>query len=209
MFLAAELPLGLVAPECTNLAWVSKTVSDRHADLAGLMRAANAGDEAAYRRLLEALASRLRALARARLAKSGADTSASEDIVQETLLAIHLKRHTWDEAQPLEPWVFAIARHKIADHFRRKGNRHMVDIDEVADALSAVSDIDPGQSIDCADLMNCLQDRQREIVAGVSIEGRSAREVGDRLGMSEGAVRVALHRALKQLAQAYRQDETT
>lgn len=207
MLLAAELPLRLVAPGCANFAGVSRTLNDRNADLAGLMRAANAGDDAAYRRLLEALASRLRTLARSRLAKSGADTSASEDIVQETLLAIHLKRHTWDDAQPLEPWVFAIARHKIADHFRRKGSRHMVDIDEVAETLSQAGNADPGQSIDCSDLMTCLQERQRQIVAGISIEGRSAREIGERLGMSEGAVRVALHRALKQLALAYRQGE--
>ena len=54
--------------------------------------------------------------------------------MQETLLAMHLKRDTWDEAQPLEPWLRAIARHKLADHLRRRGFRDHVDIDDYADS---------------------------------------------------------------------------
>ena len=56
-------------------------------------------------------------------------------------------------------------------------------------------------------MLASLAERQRVIVEAISIEGRSARDVGQRLGMSEGAVRVALHRALKALAAAYREPQ--
>ena len=53
-----------------------------------------------------------------------------------------------------------------------------------------------------------LPERQRRIVEGISIQGQTAREVGARMGLSEGAVRVALHRALRSLAEAYRRGRT-
>ena len=49
-----------------------------------------------------------------------------------------------------------------------------------------------------------LKGRQREIVLAISIEGESARQVAERLGMTEGAVRVVLHRALQSMAKAFR-----
>lgn len=175
-------------------------------NLASLMRQANSGDAAAYRRLLETLAPRLRAMARRGLARTGRGSEDAEDIVQETLLAIHLKRHTWDERQPLEPWVRAIAHHKLVDVLRRQGFREHVDIADYADVLSDGTDGRVTEEIDRARLVAALPERQRQVVEGVSLEGRCAREVGERLGMTEGAVRVTLHRACKSLAAAYRRD---
>ena len=74
------------------------------------MRAANAGDETAYRRLLEALAPFLRQIVQRSFARAGFGNSDVEDVVQEILLAIHLKRQTWDKDQAITPWVSAIAR---------------------------------------------------------------------------------------------------
>ena len=128
----------------------------------------------------------------------------SEDIVQETLLVMHLKRDSWDDTQPLEPWLRAIAHHKLVDQLRRQGFRDHVDIDEHADTLAAPEAGETGASADARQMLSSLPERQRDIVEAISIEGRSARDVGVRLGMSEGAVRVALHRALKALAVAYR-----
>ena len=82
-------------------------------DWSDLMRAANTGDRAAYHRLLTLMTPVLRGIVRARAA--GMDVDWCEDVVQETLLAIHLKRATWDEALPLRPWAYAIARHKLVD----------------------------------------------------------------------------------------------
>jgi RNA polymerase sigma-70 factor (ECF subfamily) len=119
---------------------------------------------------------------------------------------MHLKRDTWDETQPLEPWVRAIARYKLVDHLRRRGFHDHVDIDDHAGSLLPAADPDPAAAVDSQRLLACLPKRQRRIVEEISLEGRRAAEVAMRLGMSEVAVRVALHRALKALAAAYRRD---
>lgn len=176
-------------------------------DLSLLMIAARRGDAHAYRRLLDLLAGRLRVIVRAGLFKAGCGTSDEEDIVQETLLAIHLKKHTWNEDQPLQPWVNAIARHKLIDSLRRRGVRAPVNIDDLIEEIPAPSISFENNVSGCLELLNGLPERQQKIVRYFSIEGLSAREVGDKLEMSEGAVRAALHRALKTLAAAYRRNE--
>lgn len=128
--------------------------------------------------------------------------------MQETLLAMHLKRDTWDETQPIEPWLRAIARHKLVDHLRRRGYRDHVSIDDQVDCLVAATDPDADARADSRRLLESLPERQRRIVEEISIEGRRAAEVAVRFGMSEGAVRVTLHRALKALAAAYRRDRS-
>src|SRR5438552_15627976 len=100
------------------------------------MRAAIGGDASAYNRLLTKLAPAIRSAARRGLGRAGAAIEEAEDVVQETLLAIHLKRHTWDPSLPLGPWVRAIARNKIIDSLRRRGHRDHVPIDDVIDTLS-------------------------------------------------------------------------
>ncbi|MCB1504787.1 MAG: sigma-70 family RNA polymerase sigma factor [Hyphomicrobiaceae bacterium] len=171
------------------------------------MRAANGGDAQAYRHALTRIAGWLRPIVRRGLAGAGRSIDDAEDIVQETLLSIHLKRQTWDAEKPIEPWLRAIARHKLIDHLRRKGVHDHLDIDVFSETLSAEAEQPTLAAFERDDLMACLAPRQKEIVSGVSIEGLSAREMGERLGMSEGAVRVALHRALKLLAEAYRRSE--
>ena len=170
------------------------------------MRLARQGDDEAYRQLLGRVAAWLRVVVRRGLVSAGRGTADCEDVVQEALLAMHLKRETWDEAQPLEPWVRAIARYKLADHLRRRGFHDHVDIDNYADSLASTDAVDSADTVDSRRLLAGLPERQRRIVEEVSIEGRRAAEVAARLGMSEGAVRVALHRALKALAAAYRRD---
>lgn len=170
-------------------------------DLATLMRAANSGDAVAYRQVLAGLAGNLRIIARRGLARAGRSGDDAEDIVQETLLAIHLKRHTWNEALPLMPWVRAIAHHKLVDAMRRRGFRTHLPIEDFEDTLGADATPSPAWSSECEVLLSRLPERQRQIVQAMSIEGHSARDIGVRLGMSEGAVRVALHRALKALAE--------
>ena len=177
-------------------------------DLSSLMRAARLGDDAAYRRLLMQVATWLRGITRRSLAAAGRRVDDSEDIVQETLLAMHLKRDTWDETQPLEPWLRAIARHKLVDHLRRRGVTDHVDIEDLSETLAAPANDPVGPAADARRLLAGLPERQRRIVEGVSLDGQSAQEVGARLGMSEGAVRVPLHRALKALAAAYRRDRS-
>jgi RNA polymerase sigma-70 factor, ECF subfamily len=180
-------------------------VLQRPPDLSALMRAANAGDATAYRRALEGLALWLRPIVKRGLYHAGRGSEDVEDIVQETLLAVHLKRHTWDAREPLEPWVRAIAHHKLVDMLRRRGFQHHLPIDDYFDRLAAQPDASTAGTTN--DMLSILTPAARQIVEGMSMEGCSAREVGERLGMSEGAVRVALHRALRRLAAAYRKGE--
>lgn len=176
-------------------------------DLSMLMRAANQGDASAYRRVLQALAAPLRSIAARGLARVGRGREDAEDIVQETLLAIHLKRHTWDESQPLEPWVRAIAHHKLVDALRRRGFRQHVPIEDCDELLQVADAPVELSAAECAGVLARLPERQRTIVEGIAIQGRSARELADQLGMTEVAVRVTLHRSLKRLAETFRQDE--
>src|SRR5215469_15506943 len=99
------------------------------------MRSAIEGDSEAYRRLLKAITPILRAAARRGLSRAGQSVDQSEDIVQDILLAVHLKRHTWDTNAPFAPWLFAIARNKLIDALRRRGKRVFVNIDDFAETL--------------------------------------------------------------------------
>ncbi len=174
------------------------------AQWANWMRAANAGDSGAYRRLLEALAPFLRLLARQGFARAGVSSGDVEDVVQETLLAIHLKRQTWDADQLFTPWVRAIARNKLIDNLRRRGNRIEVPVEDFADILPAEPASDELSVREAERLLSVLAGRQKEIVRAICVEGASIREAAQRFGISEGATRVALHRGLGALAAAYR-----
>ena len=159
------------------------------------------GDARAYERLLGSLTLGLRGVVRRR---AHAATIDIEDIVQEVLLALHLKRGTWVRGTPLAPWVAAIARNKVVDALRRRGQHSEVSIDSVAEALVSESADNAECAGDVSDMLASLSERQRVIVRAVSLEGYSARETAERLQMSEGAVRVALHRSLKALAAMFR-----
>ncbi len=163
-----------------------------------------AGDEGVYRRLLEEIGRSARAMARAAFARARLGDADVEDAVQETLLAIHLKRHTWDPGQRLGPWVNAILRHKIIDAMRRRGARRLEPIEDFQDFLAAPAEEDPHAISDARKLMEALAPRQRDIVSAISLEGQSIATTAQRLGMTEVAVRVALHRALKALGAAWR-----
>jgi RNA polymerase sigma-70 factor, ECF subfamily len=169
-----------------------------------MMRAAIAGDEGVYRRLLEEIGRSVRAMVRAAFARARLGDADVEDAVQETLLAIHLKRHTWDPGQKLAPWVNAVARHKIIDAMRRRGARRAESIDDFRNVLAAPAEEDPHALSDARKLMETLNPRQRDIVQSISLDGQSIAATAARLMMTEVAVRVALHRALKSMGAAWR-----
>jgi len=176
----------------------------RQQEWSSLMRAALDGDAQAYHRLLASLTPVLRTTTRRQCRDAGLDEGDAEDIVQVILLTIHLKRESWDVDRPVGPWIMAIARNKIIDAFRRRGNRQAVAIDDLADMLVAEGDDDAMDRRDLDRLLEKLGERQRDLVKSLSVEGRSVQETAERLRMSEGAVRVSLHRAIKTLAAMYR-----
>lgn len=168
-------------------------------ELVRLMRAALAGDKVAYERFLCQTACLVRGFARRKIAQSGIEP---EDVVQETLLAIHLKRHTWRNDAPVTPWIYAIARNKLNDAFRRRGRRVEIEIGEIADSFAqpepdTVSEREIGRAVET------LAPGQRSVVMAVSVDGRSIGETAQSLGMSETAVRVALHRGLTGIARRF------
>ncbi len=135
-----------------------------------------------------------------------ADTDA-EDVVQETLLAIHLKRQSWDEEAPFGPWLRAIARHKMIDALRRRGRRISLPIDDFADVL-ADGDSEPACSpvMSTAISKTCRLGNARSCDA-IAVDGASIGEAGGRFSMTNGAVRVTLHRGPRALARKFKEGE--
>ncbi len=166
--------------------------------LHALMLKALAGDERAYGALLNQLAANLRQYFRKRLFGGGDE---AEDLVQETLLAIHTKRATYDPARPVTYWVYAIARFKLIDHLRRNGRRGpQVAIDDV-DELFAESDLEAGVArSDLERLLDQLPAKQRDTIRMVKIEEISVREAAERASLSESDVKVSIHRGIKALS---------
>lgn len=163
------------------------------AQLRAWMLAGLAGNAAAYRMLLSALSGHLRAYYRRRAGEN------AEDLVQETLIAMHAKRGTYDPAQPFTAWVYAIARYKLIDEYRRGKRRATVPLDE-ASALFAEDESESiGAKRDVEKLLARLPRAKRELVRGVKIDGLSTAEAAARHGISESAVKVGVHRALKAL----------
>jgi RNA polymerase sigma-70 factor (ECF subfamily) len=168
------------------------------------MRAALAGDEAAYGRLLRELTPFLRTIARSGLARAGRGTAEAEDIVQEVLIAVHTKRTSWIPTEPLVPWLRAITRHKLIDHLRRRGGTGHVDIDDLSEVIAAPSD-EPGIATrDVVKLAEGLPAGQKAVIHAMFVDGKDTKDTASALSMSEGAVRVALHRGLAGLAKMLR-----
>jgi RNA polymerase sigma-70 factor (ECF subfamily) len=167
-------------------------------DLDTLLRAANRGDRRAYAAFLTSVTPLVRGIARSR--GTGLGPEACEDIVQETLLAIHQKRHTWREELPVRPWLYAIVRYKVVDAFRALGRRVHLQIEDFADVIPAEPEPDPTERTDAERVIARLDERSARIVRAIGFDGASIAEVADAHGMSETAVRVALHRGLKKLA---------
>ena len=168
-----------------------------------LMEQSLEGDCAAYHRLLLLLTPALRRAIRSRAQTVGLD---AEDVVQEVLLALHLKRNTWIRGTPVAPWVAAIARNKLIDAHRRRGRRMEISIDSVVDTLCSDDTDGDDPSHDLERGLAALPERQRQVLLAVSLEGYTAREAALRLEMTEVTVRVTLHRALKTLAALFRKD---
>ena len=164
-----------------------------------LMRAANAGDAAAYERFLRIVLPALRSFAQGAVARTGPYVEA-EDVVQETLIAIHLKRHTWIESEPIGPWLRAITRHKLIDALRRRGRHVRIPVEEVEDVLPAPEAATDYSRHDLERHLHRLPALQRGVIHAIALEGRSIRQTAELLQISEGAVRVALHRGVAALA---------
>jgi len=160
---------------------------------------AQTGDEAAYREALRLIANRLRAYLRRRMQSLPDDV---EDLVQETLLALHLQRGTYDPALPVSAWVLAVARHKLIDLWRRRGRQDALHdvLDDFGDGqLVAEGGNDHEARRDLGRLLDSLPEAQRLAIRLTKVEGLSVAEASQRTGASESAIKVQVHRGLKRL----------
>ena len=164
-----------------------------------------AGDESAYHAFLQELSAHLRAFLRKRLASLPDEV---EDLVQESLLAIHNQRHTYDAGQPLTAWVHAIAKYKLVDLLRRRAKRDLLTdpLDEEFGFAAAADTEAADARRDLAKLLGRLPERQRLPIVQMKLEGLSVAEAAKRTGMSESAIKVGVHRGLKALAAMIRDD---
>ena len=159
------------------------------------MALAQAGDHEAYRALLEDLSSSLNAFLQRHLS----DPEEVADVLQDILMTLHRARHTYDPARPFEPWAFAIARHVLVDHARRRTRRQRVEV--LADVeLPDVAGVEPVASDDrLIDALEQLPRGQREAFTMFKLEGLSVAAAASRLRISPGALKVRAHRAYKAL----------
>jgi RNA polymerase sigma-70 factor (ECF subfamily) len=164
-----------------------------------------AGDEAAYRSFLQSTAAHLRAFLRRRLSRWPDEV---EDLVQESLLAIHNQRLTYNASTPLTSWVYAIAKYKLIDWLRRHARREMLNdtLDE-ENGMFLTADADASEARrDLGKLLELLPDQQRAAIRHTKLDGWSVRETATALHMSEAAVKVAVHRGLRTLASKLRDE---
>lgn len=163
-----------------------------------LLARANNGDAAAFARFLHAVTPTLRAVIRRR--GDGLPSDLYEDILQEVLLAIHLKRRTWRTDAPVRPWLYALARYKVVDAFRRRGASVSLPIEDFADVLPEENVATPLSERDAEVMLKLIDTRSAMLVRAVALDGKTAEEAGQTVGMTAGAARVALHRAMRRLS---------
>lgn len=163
--------------------------------LRALMLAGLAGDSAAHAALLRALLPALRRFFKRRL---GAREDDVEDCVQETLIAVHQRRATYDPDRPFGAWLHAIARYKLIDRYRRQGRTAPLDdLPEMADEFDFAEASDA--RADLERLLDTIPAKQAAVLRATRIEGLSTAEAAERLGIGESDVKVSAHRGLKAL----------
>ena len=179
------------------------TVEEREQRWAEAMRAERRGEAVAYEGMLKEVAAALRRSLASRLVRAGLGAHEAEDLVQEILIGLHGKRHTWDSARPFLPWLHAITRYKLIDftrHRRRETTRRVdLPLEDWLEIVEAPADDASRSTVEVDRHLAVLPVSQRKIVRAIAVEGASVRDVSLRFATSEGAVRVTIHRAIRRL----------
>jgi RNA polymerase sigma-70 factor (ECF subfamily) len=154
------------------------------------------GEAAAHEALLRALVPLLTSFYRRRL--RGADDDV-EDLVQDTLISVHTKRTTYDRDRPFTAWLYAIARYRLIDHYRRR--RLSIPIEDV-EAILIVEGFEDATSarMDVDELLSTLSPKQARAIRDMHVDGLSVAEAARSAGIGESDVKVSVHRGLKALS---------
>lgn len=152
------------------------------------------GNAASYAALLRALVPMLRAFYRRRVG----DGDAIEDLVQDTLIAVHTRRMSYDRERVFSAWLFAIARYKMIDHFRR--TRQVCPIEDAEDMLAYEGFEDEMNArMDIDQMLADLPPKQASMIRQTRIEGHSIADAAHAAGIGESDVKISVHRGLKAL----------
>ncbi len=170
--------------------------------LSELLLESRKGNNASYNVFLTETAQLVRKYLRSRMNSE----TIIDDIVQETLIAIHQGRHSYLEGRAIEPWIYAICRNRMIDHFR-KANRISLNEVLVAEFIDQQDDSPTADDASTAatdqlnEALGRLPEKQRKIVEYLKIEDLSIKEVAALTGMTEGSIKVAAHRAYEKIRQ--------
>lgn len=172
------------------------------AELRALMAAGLDGDAAAHAALLRTLVPLMRSFFRRRM-RGDEDI---EDLVQETLIAIHTKRGTYDRDRPFTAWLYAVARYRLIDHLRRR--RVSVPIEDV-EAILATEGFEEALTarVDVDRLLSGLSTKQARAIRDTHLDGLSVAEAADGARIGRSDVKVSVHRGLKALAARLREQQ--
>ena len=179
--------------------------SDEHR-WTSLMESAQAGDESAYRQLLEELATVIQKFLHSRFGNH----HFIEDCAQEALIAVHQARPTYDPRRPFRAWLFAIVRNKTIDTMRQQRTRektvyHYRREQEILSQTSGQSA--PRSEILEGGLLDSISVQHKEVLVLTKIIGFSVAETAEQLGISESAVKVRVHRAIGNLRHLLEKEE--
>lgn len=154
------------------------------------------GDPACQARLLRALVPILQAFYRRRVRDGQGDI---DDLVQETLIAVHTRRATYDRDRPFGGWLFAIARYKMIDHFRKAGRTCTIEgLEDILVAEGFEDGSNAGMDIDR--LLGGLPAKQADAIRATRLEGLSVTEAAARAKIGESDLKISVHRGLKALS---------
>jgi RNA polymerase sigma-70 factor, ECF subfamily len=159
-------------------------------------------DKKAYHQMLITLSSWLRA----RALRFGLPYDEAEEVVQEALFAVHLKRQTWRQDAPFLPWVAAILRYKMIDRLRKRKNAIHVPLDDFGEDM-AQDEPSETAHISIERFLPTLSPQQRQIVLGITQQGLSYPQLAEKLAISEATLRVNLHRAIKHMQRIFQTQE--
>jgi RNA polymerase sigma-70 factor (ECF subfamily) len=172
-------------------------VPELESRLKNLMVLSLGGDGMAYRELLFELSVRLRAYYRRRLGEGCSD---AKDLVQETLMAIHARRASFDRTQLFTPWVYAMARYKLVDHLRRSRVRASVSVDDCEGLFATDETEQAAASRDVDRLLSRLPRAMSDAIRLTRLEGHTIDAAAERTGKSSAATKVSIHRGLLRLS---------
>lgn len=170
---------------------------EAEAELKVLMLRGLSGDAGAHRAFLTAVSGNLRAFFRSRMRNAPED---AEDLLQETLIAIHTRRDSYDPSFPVTAWIYAIARYRMIDHWRRRGRRgEHIPVEDAPELFTAAEDVAVDAKRDVTRLLAMLPQKQRDAIRLVKLEGVSVKDAATQTGLTESDVKISTHRGMKTL----------